>query len=119
MTKVKNLTFIGAYENHASDDYCDRMIEAWEKIYADSSIKEDNPAHPIVGIGQVDNGSVEKRRDFAIFFNDIRNQTQDLQRETNKILDEGLKKSGVDFDMVTPYQTWTEKLGIEINSPGR
>ena len=40
MTRVKNTTFISSYENLASDDYCDRMIEAWEKIYADSSLRE-------------------------------------------------------------------------------
>ena len=108
MTKVKNLTFIGAYENLASDDYCDRMIEAWERIYGDSSIKEDNPDEPRVGVGSIDNDGVVNRRDFALFFNDRRNRTQDLHQETNRILDEGLKKYVAEYpalDTKTYYST--------------
>ena len=37
MTKVKNLTFISAYENLASDDYCDRMIKAFNNLEENSS----------------------------------------------------------------------------------
>ena len=59
MTKVKNLTFISSYENLAPDDYCDKMIGAWEKIYANSSLRDYGAD------GTITNQGMQYRKDIA------------------------------------------------------
>ena len=66
MTKVKNLTFISCYENLAPDDYCDKMIEAWERIYANASLREHGADGTITNVG------MKNRKDFALFFDEER-----------------------------------------------
>ena len=81
MTKVKNLTFISAYENLASDDYCDRMIKAFNNLEENSSAWSGSDSH---GLGN--------RKDYSFMFDVSHNKTLELARETNKILDLGLLK---------------------------
>ena len=111
MTKVKNLTFISGYQNLASDDYCDRMIEAWERIYADSSLRNNGSD------GAVDNGGEEKRKDFAFFFDEGRNDTKDLQQETNKILDEGLNLYGDEYPSLKMSQFYSNRIKVQRTPP--
>lgn len=82
MTKIKNCTFISSYDGLASDDYCDRMIERFEKLTERSSNFYS---------GSEQYGAV-KRNDSSIFFHEAHNESLDLAKETNEILDEGLKK---------------------------
>lgn len=42
MTKIKNITFISAYEKLASDDYCDRMIAQFKQFEKDTSKSNDS-----------------------------------------------------------------------------
>lgn len=111
MTKVKNLTFIGAYENLAPDDYCDKMIEAWDKIYGNSSLRD------FGSDGTIANGGMENRKDFALFFCEERNNTQDLQIETNKILDEGLKKYGAEYPSLEMKQYYSARIKVQKTPP--
>jgi|TARA_R110002072_G_scaffold90522_1_gene202578 hypothetical protein len=111
MTRVKNTTFISSYENLASDDYCDRMIEAWEKIYADSSLREHGSD------GSVANNGAKHRKDFALYFDDERNNTQELQQETNKILDEGLRKYCAEYPSLDMLQYYSTRIKVQRTPP--
>tara|TARA_R100000541_G_scaffold8347_2_gene15929 strand:+ start:843 stop:1439 length:597 start_codon:yes stop_codon:yes gene_type:complete len=111
MTKVKNLTFIGAYENLAPDDYCDKMIEAWERIYTNASLRDGG------NDGSITNGGVVNRTDFALYFDDIRNKTQDLQQQTNMILDEGLKKYGAEYPSLEMKQYYSVNIKVQKTPP--
>jgi len=111
MTKVRNLSFISSYEKLASDDYCDRMIEAWERIYADSSLRDN-------GIdGSVSNAGTVNRKDFALYFDEERNNTADLQRETNIILDEGLKKYGAEYPSLEMLSFYSSRIKVQRTPP--
>ena len=104
MTRIKNTTFISSYEKLASDDYCDRMIEAWEKIYSESSLR-------VSGLdGSIQNGGVGNRKDFALFFDEERNKVKELQQETNKILDEGLKKYCAEYPSLDMLQYYSARI---------
>lgn len=74
-----NSSFIGVYENGASSDYCQRMIQRLDQLIKESS------GH----LGQEDNFGVENRKDIARFFD---RDDQQLAQETNQILDVCLKK---------------------------
>tara|TARA_S200002703_G_scaffold82026_1_gene70715 strand:- start:358 stop:957 length:600 start_codon:yes stop_codon:yes gene_type:complete len=111
MTKVNDLTFIRTYENLASDEYCDKMIEAWERIYANSSLRD----YGLNGI--VSNNGTENRKDFALFFCEARNNTQDLQKETNMILDEGLKKYSSEFPSLEMKQYYSHRIKVQRTPP--
>tara|TARA_R110002049_G_C8898573_1_gene541385 strand:+ start:100 stop:696 length:597 start_codon:yes stop_codon:yes gene_type:complete len=111
MTKVKNLTFIGTYENLAPDDYCDKMIEAWEKIYNNASLREGGSD------GTITNGGVEARKDFALYFNHERNNTADLQQQTNKILNEGLKKYVAEYPSLEMRQYYSVGIKVQKTPP--
>jgi hypothetical protein len=111
MTKLKNLTFISSYENLAPDDYCDKMIEAWEKIYANSSLRNHGAD------GTITNDGMQNRKDFAFFFDEERNGTQDLQRQTNKILDEGLKKYGAEYPSLEMKQYYSTRIKVQRTPP--
>ena len=112
MTKVKNLTFISSYENLAPDDYCDKMIEAWEKIYLNSSLRDEFGSD-----GAIVHGSVAHRKDFALMFDEERNGVQDLQRQTNKILDEGLKKYGAEYPSLEMKQYYSTRIKVQRTPP--
>ena len=112
MTKVKNTTFISSYENLASDDYCDRMIETWERIYAESSLRD-----VAVGVGSINNEGVVNRTDFALFFDDVRNNAKDLQQETNCILNEGLKKYGAEYPSLEMNRYYSTLIKVQKTPP--
>ena len=112
MTKVKDMTFISTYENLAPDDYCDRMVEAWDRIYGESSIRDVS-----IGVGSITNGGVHSRRDFHLFFDDVRNQTTDLQQQTNMILDEGLKKYGAEYPSLEMRQYYSLRIKVQRTPP--
>ena len=111
MTKVKNLTFIGAYENLAPNDYCDKMIETWEKIYLDSSLRDNGVD------GSISNEGIVNRKDFSLYFDEERNGTQDLQQQTNKILDEGLKKYGAEYPSLEMRQYYSTRIKVQRTPP--
>ena len=111
MTKVKNMTFIANYEKLAPDDYCDRMIEAYERIYADASLRNMGQD------GSVTNMGVTHRKDFALYFDEFRNGTVDLQQETNKILNEGLKKYGAEYPSLEMKQYYSTKIKVQRTPP--
>ena len=85
MTKIKDLTFIQSYNNLASDDYCNRMVARFEELANNSSLIQTS-----LNSGTEQYGA-KNRKDLSIFFSEQHNNTLDLQEETNKILDEGLK----------------------------
>ena len=111
MTKVKNLTFIGAYENLAPNDYCDKMIETWEKIYSDSSLRDNGVD------GSISNQGIHNRKDFSLYFDEERNGTQDLQQQTNKLLDEGLKKYGAEYPSLEMRQYYSTRIKVQRTPP--
>tara|TARA_R110000772_G_scaffold187039_1_gene298217 strand:+ start:144 stop:749 length:606 start_codon:yes stop_codon:yes gene_type:complete len=85
MIKVKNLTFISSYNKLASDDYCNRMIAKFEEIENNTSLMQTS------GYSGTEQYGAKVRKDLAIFFHERHNNAVDLARETNEILDEGLK----------------------------
>ena len=85
MTKIKDLTFIQSYNNLASDDYCNRMVARFEELANNSSLIQTS-----LNSGTEQYGA-KNRKDLSIFFSEQHNNSLDLQEETNKILDEGLK----------------------------
>ena len=111
MTKIKNLNFISSYENMASDAYCDRMIEAFDRLYATSSLRDQGSD------GTIANGGAVNRKDFSFYFDDDRNGTQDLQIETNSILDEGLKKYGTEYPSLMMKQFYSVKIKVQKTPP--
>ena len=111
MTKVKSLTFIGSYDNLAPDDYCDKMIGAWERIYANSSLRDYGAD------GTITNQGMQYRKDFALYFDEERNDTQDLQQQTNKILDEGLKKYGTEYPSIEMKKFYSHRIKVQRTPP--
>ena len=111
MTKVKNLTFISSYENLAPDDYCDKMIEAWERIYSNSSLRDNGVD------GTITNAGMKNRKDFALYFDEERNDTQELQQQTNKILDQGLKKYGAEYPSLEMKQYYSTRIKVQRTPP--
>ena len=85
MTKIKNLTYRQSYNNLASDDYCNRMVARFEELANNSSLIQTS-----LNSGTEQYGA-KNRKDLSIFFSEQHNNSLDLQEETNKILDEGLK----------------------------
>ncbi len=111
MTRVKNLTFISSYKNLAPDDYCDKMIEAWEKIYANSSLRDYGSN------GTISNGGIENRKDFSFYFEAERNKTKDLQQQTNRILDEGLKLYTAEYPSLDMRQYYSHSIKVQKTPP--
>jgi hypothetical protein len=75
--------FISVYEGLAPDDYCDRMIDMYEKLSASGSAWS----------GEEANGGVRNRKDFSWFFEREQLATESgLDVETNRILDQALQK---------------------------
>lgn len=78
--KIEIKDYIGIFENAASDDYCDRMIENFEKSVDLSSSQ--------VLDGKIQFGNETGRRDKSIFLEN----NCDLVVETNSFLDQCLDK---------------------------
>ena len=112
MTKVKDITFISAYENLAPDDYCDKMIEAWERVYANASLRD-----TVGDNGAITNEGEINRKDFALYFDDYRNNTEDLQQQTNKILNEGLKKYGGEHPSLEMRKYYSMNIKVQRTPP--
>mgnify|MGYP003134040718 FL=1 len=106
MTKIKNLTFISAYENLASDDYCNRMIETFDKLEKNCSASS----------GAMTNGN-GNRKDFSFYFDEERNNTILLAQETNKILDEGLVKYTDEYPSLAPLQYYSKVIKVQRTPP--
>jgi|TARA_A100000172_G_scaffold79834_1_gene67829 hypothetical protein len=106
MTKIKNLTFISAYENLAPDNYCDRMIKAFDKLEKTCS----------ASFGSDTNGK-GVRKDFSFYFDEERNNTIPLAQETNKILDEGLAKYTNEYPSLAPLQYYSKVIKVQRTPP--
>lgn len=108
LTKIKNLTFISAYENLAPNDYCERMIYAFDKLEKESSI------HTTFGSEQNGKGN---RKDFSFYYDEERNNTLDLAQETNKILDQGLEKYIDEYPSLEPLQYYSKIIKVQRTPP--
>jgi len=108
MTKIKNLSFINEYENLASDDYCDRMIAKFELLLKDSSVH--------MAYGSEQNGS-KNRKDFQFYFDEKRNDTEDLATETHKILDIALAKYMDEFPSFAIIPCYSRVIKVQKTPP--
>ena len=106
MTKIKNLTFISAFENLASNDYCNRMIKAFDKLEKNCSASS----------GAMTNGE-GNRKDFSFYFDDERNHTISLAQETNAILDKGLAKYTDEYPSLEPLQYYSKVIKVQRTPP--
>ena len=106
MTKVKNLSFISAYENLASDDYCDKMISAFNKLEKNSSSWSGSDSH----------GS-DNRKDYSFMFDAEINNTNELAQETNKILDSGLAKYVEEYPSLNRLQYYSRAIKVQRTPP--
>lgn len=106
MTKVKNLTFIGSYKNLASDDYCDRMIKAFNNLEENSS----------AWVGSDTNG-LGKRKDYSFQFERPHNGVLPLVQETNQILDSGLLKYVNDYPSLENQQYYSRVVKVQRTPP--
>lgn len=75
------LNFIECFEGIASEDYCDRMVNKLEDLIANDSGNN--------CLGREANGGVANRQDVSRYFE---RDCPDLAKETNDILDEGLRE---------------------------
>ena len=115
MTRIKNLTFINNYENLASDDYCDRMIAKFKYLEENSSLYvETSPIH--IQSGELQNGS-GNRKDFQFFFDEEKNQAEELVKETHKILDVGLTKYIDEYPSLAPIQQYSRCVKVQKTPP--
>ena len=106
MTKVKDITFIGAYKNLASDDYCDRMIKAFNNLEETSSAWSGSDAN---GLGN--------RKDYSYQFELPHNNTVQLVQETNKILDSGLLKYVNDYPSLENQRYYSRAVKVQRTPP--
>jgi hypothetical protein len=115
MTKVKDITFIGAYKNLASDDYCDRMIKAFNNLEETSSAWSGSDAN---GLGN--------RKDYSYRFDMPHNDTLktdlyasslELAKETNKFLDSGLLKYVDDYPSLENLRSYSRTVKVQRTPP--
>ena len=106
MTKLKNITFISAYENLAPDDYCERMIKAFNALQKTSSAWSGADAN---GQGN--------RKDYAFMFNREQGDYLDLARKTNEILDLGLKKYIEEYPSLEPLHYFSADVKVQKTPP--
>ena len=105
MTKVKNITFISAYENLAPDDYCDRMIKAFNNLEETSSAWSGSEAN---GQGN--------RKDYSFMFN-REELCLDLAKETNTILNIGLRKFIEEYPSLEPLHYFSQDVKVQRTPP--
>lgn len=108
MTKIKNFTFIGTYENLASDDYCDRMVAKYESLIKESSTN--------MSYGDLESGA-GKRKDTNFYFSDMRNDAEDLCIETNQILDKALAKYVDEYPSLAPISYYSRVIKVQKTPP--
>lgn len=106
MTKIKDLSFISAYKNLAPDDYCDRMIKAFDNLEKNTSAWSGSDAN---GKGQ--------RKDFSFFFDNETNDVMDLAQETYDILNMGLKKYVQDYPSLEPMHYYSKAIKVQRTPP--
>jgi len=110
MTRVQNNTFIASYPNLASKDYCDRMIEAFDRIEKQQS-----------SWSGVDSNGGGNRHDFSLFFEAHSlisiGGVQELSQETNKILDSGLQRYVKEHPSLAPIQYYSVVQKVQRTPP--
>jgi len=106
MTRIKDLTFISQYENLAPDDYCDRMIAKFNELEKGTSAWKGSDAN---GQG--------KRKDYSFLFHEASCQAQDLKEQTNKILDEAIKKYVDEHPSLEPTQFFSIPIKVQRTPP--
>jgi hypothetical protein len=110
MSRIKDLSFINSYHNLAPDDYCDRMIEAFDRIEKKNS-----------GWSGIDSNGAGNRKDFSIFFEKETSWTfegvKELSEETNRILDLGLKEYVNDHPSLAPIQYYSVVQKVQRTPP--
>ena len=107
MTKIKNPTFISAYENVAPDDYCDRMIQAFDYLEKHTDAWKGSDAN---GPGS--------RKDFSFMFDRQPFQQHiDMVRETNAVLNNGLKKYVEEFPSLEPLHYYSAMVKVQRTPP--
>lgn len=106
MAKIKNTTFISSYENGASSDYCDRMVSHFKKLESTTSSWS----------GAEQNGS-GNRRDFSFLFDESRNDAEDLQKETNEILNKNLAKYIEEHPCLESSQFYSKTIKVQKTPP--
>lgn len=102
--------FIRVYEKLASDDYCERMIDAWESLNQTSSNTYD------VLRGQDSNGSTINRKDYAFFYE--REETaKPLAQETYSILNIALQKYLDEHPSLGEYDLLSTGVKVQKTMP--
>lgn len=96
--------FIGVYDNLASDDYCDRVIERYEQIAEGCSGRR----------GEDDNGGVLIRKDVAFYFHI---DAIDLAIETGSILDSALDMYSDEYPSVAMNSMYSNIVKVQKTEP--
>ena len=105
---MENPSFISVYEGIATNQYCQKMIDAWEYIH--------NTSSSIGGEykGEVVNKSSINRKDSAYFF-DIENK--DMATETYKILDTALALYVDEHPSLGDYHLVSTNVKVQKTKP--
>lgn len=96
--------FIGVYPKAASDDYCDRMVAAFD--YLDSTTSSCR--------GEDTNIGVENRKDYSFMF-EI--DAPDLAVETNAILDQCLRLYGEEYPSILMQEFYSRNIKVQKTPP--
>lgn len=108
MTMIKDLTFIKSYDGIASEDYCKKMIQHWEYLYANSS-------HNAID-SNTDYSAIE-RKDTAFGFDNARNGAMDLVSDTHKILNQALRKYENDYPSLPMKKYYSNNVKVQRTEP--
>ena len=104
MTKLKDMSFIKAYDDIASEDYCRRMIEKWDYLFQSSS---SNCIH------SSDNYDAGERKDYSFGFDQARNQAEGLVAETFQILNIGLRRYEEDYPSLPMKSYYSNNIKVQ------
>ncbi len=96
--------FIGVYNNAASDDYCQRMINRLEELSSTVS----------ASCGEVDNGGLENRKDASFYFE---RDDKDLAQETNQVLDNALQQYMDEHPALGMGQFYSQVVKVQRTPP--
>lgn len=99
-----NNTFIAVYENAASDDLCDRIIQSWENLNKTVSAYR----------GAETNRGYENRQDLALPFNQYEH---DLTCEINGLLDQYLYKYTEQYPSVGMLPMFSYEVKVQKTKP--
>lgn len=98
--------FIGVYEDIASDDYCDRMIDKFLDFKTGMT--------SCARVGELDNNGASNRKDTAFFFE---RHCPDLCEETNRILDLTLSKYMDEHPALAMYNFYSHEVKVQETPP--